>query len=213
MRKKLEIEEIAGQTDVVLATGNPNKVREFGQLFKDRFEGKYRIRSLKDVGFTGEIVEDGDSFEANALIKARAAASLGYIGIADDSGICVDALGGRPGIYSARYSGGSDEDNNDKILSELENVPDELRSAHYVCCIACVFPDGTEFVVRGECHGFILRERHGSGGFGYDPLFYYPPFGKSFGETEPEKKNEVSHRAEASRLFFEKFEEAVKNKQ
>ena len=132
------------------------------------------LYTLREVGYTDEIIEDGDSFAANALIKAKAAASLGYIGIADDSGICVDALGGAPGIYSARYSGATenaDEKNNEKLLYELRDVKKEDRGAHYACAVACVFPEekGIEPIVsEGKCYGYIAfpGEERGEGGFG-----------------------------------------------
>ncbi len=166
------------------------------------------ILSLSDIGFKGDIVEDGDSFAANARIKASVPASLGYIGIADDSGLCVDALGGGPGIYSARYSGGNDNDNNEKLLRELDGVPDVERGAHYACAIAAVFPEkyGIPPVeAYGECRGRILREYRGQGGFGYDPLFYRDEEGCTFGELSPEDKDRVSHRGVALREFADKL--------
>ena len=133
---------------------------------------------------------------------------MGYIGVADDSGLCVKALNGAPGIYSARYSGGDDEDNNNLLLEELKNKDD--RSAKYVCAIACVFPDHKcDFVVSGECHGKILTERHGNGGFGYDPLFFYEPFGQTFAEVDIDKKHEVSHRSIAIKQFVNKLRQVL----
>ena len=189
---------------VVLATRNKNKINELRTFFKELSDLDINVLSLDDIGYYGEIEENGTTFEENALAKASVPARLGYIGIADDSGICVDALGGAPGVYSARYSGGNDEDNNDLLLKELEDVSD--RGAKYVCAIACVFPDqSNDFTVRGECYGRILTERQGEGGFGYDPLFYYEPFGKTFAEVELEKKNKVSHRGVAMRSFIKKL--------
>ena len=189
---------------VVLATRNKNKINELRTFFKELSDLDINVLSLDDIGYYGEIEENGTTFEENALAKASVPARLGYIGIADDSGICVDALGGAPGVYSARYSGGNDEDNNDLLLKELEDVSD--RGARYVCAIACVFPDhSNDFTVRGECYGRILTERQGEGGFGYDPLFYYEPFGKTFAEVELEKKNKVSHRGVAMRSFIKKL--------
>lgn len=194
--------------EIVLASRNKHKISEFQVLLSKAFGDKVKVLSLDDIGFTDEIIEEGSTFEENAITKASVPARLGYIGIADDSGICVDALGGAPGIYSARYSGGSDEDNNDLLLKELEGKAD--RHAQYVCAIACVFPNHSfDFVVRGECHGKILTERQGNGGFGYDPLFYYEPFGKTFAQIELAKKNEVSHRANAVNKFIEKLSQVL----
>ena len=189
----------------VLASNNKKKIGEMKRILAD-IAPTAEILSLSDIGFTGDIVEDGDSFRANALIKASVPASLGYIGIADDSGLCVDALGGGPGVYSARYSGGGDEANNEKLLYELRDTPDGERGAHYACAIACVFPKeyGIDpIVAEGECHGVILREYHGDGGFGYDPLFYRPEEDCTFGELPPEDKDRVSHRGNALRAFAE----------
>ena len=189
---------------VVLATRNKNKINELRTFFKELSDLDINVLSLDDIGYYGEIEENGSTFEENAITKASVPARRGYIGIADDSGICVDALNGAPGVYSARYSGGNDEDNNDLLLKELEDVSD--RGAKYVCAIACVFPDhSNDFTVRGECYGRILTERQGEGGFGYDPLFYYEPFGKTFAEVELEKKNKVSHRGVAMRSFIKKL--------
>ena len=189
---------------LVLATRNKNKIHEFKALFKEFSDLDVSVLSLDDIGFYGDVEENGSTFEENAICKASVPARLGYIGIADDSGLCVDALNGAPGIYSARFSGGNDEDNNDLLLEKLDGVSD--RGAKYVCAIACVFPDHlADFTVRGECFGNILTERQGDGGFGYDPLFYYEPFGKTFAQVEREKKNQVSHRAVAMRSFINKL--------
>ena len=194
---------------VVLATRNKNKIHEFRTLFKENSDLEITVLSLDDIGFYGEIEETGTTFEENAISKASVPARLGYIGIADDSGLCVDALNGAPGVYSARYSGGDDEDNNDLLLNELEGKSD--RGAKYVCAMACVFPDHlNDLTVRGECYGRILTERHGDGGFGYDPLFYYEPFGKTFAEVELAKKNKVSHRGVAMRSFISKLSKVLK---
>lgn len=189
---------------LVLSTRNKHKVQEFRSLFKEFSDLDISVLSLDDIGYYGDIEENGKTFEENAICKASVPAKLGYIGIADDSGICVDALKGAPGIYSARFSGGSDEDNNDLLLEKLDGESD--RGAKYVCAIACVFPDhSADFTVRGECFGRILTERRGEGGFGYDPLFYYEPFGKTFAEVDLAKKNTVSHRAVAMRSFIKKL--------
>lgn len=188
---------------IVLASRNKKKIYELQTILQKEL-GNVQVLSLDDIGYSGEIEENGTTFEENAITKASVPASLGYIGIADDSGICVDALGGLPGIYSARFSGGSDEDNNDLILEKLKNS--ENRNAKYVCAMACVFPDHSkDFTVRGECHGKILTKRQGTGGFGYDPLFFYEPFGKTFAEVELFEKNKVSHRGNAMREFIKKL--------
>ena len=194
---------------IVLASRNKKKIHELRGLIKEALNSDVEVLSLDDIGFYGEIEENGKTFEENALIKASVPAKLGYIGVSDDSGLCVEALNWEPGIYSARYSGGDDEDNNDLILEKLKN--ESNRTAKYVCAIACVFPDHSkDFVVKGECYGKILRERHGDKGFGYDPLFYYEPFGKTFAEIELSKKNEVSHRGVAMRHFINELSKVLK---
>ena len=192
---------------IVLASRNKHKISELQSLMSE-YLSDIEILSLDDVGIHGEIEEDGKTFLENALIKARVAASTGYIGLGDDSGLQVMALGGAPGVYSARYAGehGDDEANNDLLLKNLEDKTD--RSARFVCCIACVFPEkyGYEpIVVRGYVEGEILKERHGEGGFGYDPLFYFPQFNKTLAEVTPEEKNKVSHRGNAIAAFAEKL--------
>jgi len=166
------------------------------------------ILSLDDVGITEEIEENGATFAENALIKARVAASSGYIGVGDDSGLCVDALAGEPGIYSARYAAKcgfagehNDAANNTVLLQRLAPYKGEARSAAFVCTIACVFPDGHEWTVRGEAPGLILEDYRGEGGFGYDPLFYYPPLEKTYAELTAEEKNAISHRGRAIKAF------------
>lgn len=191
---------------LVLASKNRKKISELQALLKESFPD-VELLSLDDVGFVGEIEENGTTFEENALIKARVAASYGEIGVGDDSGLSVDALGGEPGIFSARYAAicgfGSahDADNNRCLLEKLADCPDEKRTASFVTAIACVFPDGREFTVRGSVEGKILREYRGNCGFGYDPLFYYEPLDKTFAELTPEEKNAISHRGRAIRLF------------
>ena len=195
--------------EIVLASRNKKKIHELRGLIKEALNSDVEVLSLDDIGFYGEIEENGKTFEENAIIKASVPAKLGYIGVSDDSGLCVEALNWEPGIYSARYSGGDDEDNNDLILEKLKN--ESNRTAKYVCAIACVFPNHSkDFVVKGECYGKILRERHGDKGFGYDPLFYYEPFGKTFAEIELSKKNEVSHRGVAMRHFINELSKVLK---
>ena len=192
--------------ELVLASRNQGKIREMKAVLAASLPG-VTVLSLDDIGFAGEIEETGDTFEENALCKARVPASRGYIGIADDSGLAVDALGGAPGVYSARFAqdedgiGHDDEKNNRKLLRLLSGVEEEKRGAKYVCAIACVTPSGEEFTVRGEVGGRITEEAAGDGGFGYDPYFFYPPFGKTFAQLTMEEKNGVSHRARALALF------------
>lgn len=194
---------------LVLASRNRKKIGEMLTLLSAQggaLSG-VEILSLEDIGYEDDIVENGETFRENALTKASVPAKLGYIGIADDSGLAVDALDGRPGVYSARYAGEpcDDEKNNQKLLSELEGVEGDARSAHYVCSIACVFPDGRTVTAEKTCDGVILTEYHGDGGFGYDPLFYFPSFDKTFGELTPEEKHSVSHRGKAIAAFAKKF--------
>jgi len=158
------------------------------------------VVGLDEFPDIGEIPEEGDTFEENALTKARAAVkATGRPAIADDSGLAVDALGGVPGVRSARFAGpeASDEENNRKLLKMMEGVPDESRTARFVCAIALVTPHGLEEVVKGECEGVILRELRGREGFGYDPLFYHPGSGKTFAEMSADEKNRLSHRFRA----------------
>ncbi|MBQ9510986.1 MAG: XTP/dITP diphosphatase [Clostridia bacterium] len=192
---------------IVVATHNAHKAKEIKALFSKLCQSD--VLTLSDVGYDEDIIEDGKTFEENALIKARVAANLGDIGIADDSGLCVDALGGAPGIYSARYAGepSNDEKNNAKLLDALKNA--DNRCAAFVSVIGCVLSDGTEFTVRGECRGMILQNMRGEGGFGYDPLFYYEPLKKTFAELSEDEKNAVSHRACAMKNFAEKFKEII----
>ena len=191
---------------ILLASRNKKKIAELRTLMSEHIEN-VEILSLDDVGFFDEIVEDGTTFEENALIKARTGASLGYICVSDDSGLAVDALGGAPGVYSARYAGehATDDENNEKLQREIKDVPDERCTARYVCVVACVSPDGREFYVRRTCEGRIIKEYRGEGGFGYDPMFFVDEFGCTFAETTPEQKNSISHRGKAMRDFCREF--------
>jgi XTP/dITP diphosphohydrolase len=183
--------------ELVLATRNEGKVREFKEIMGDL---PLKILSLNDFPAFPEIVEDGRTFEENALKKARALAAFsGDIAIADDSGLAVDALGGAPGILSARYAGegATDLENNLKLLDALEGVPLERRKGAFICAIAVVSPDGKEEVVTGECRGRIGLEMRGSEGFGYDPIFVPDGFDKTFAELGGEIKNRISHRYRA----------------
>lgn len=191
-----------------IATKNEDKKREFSEIFA---ELGIELVSEKDIDVSfPDVEEDGTTFEENSLIKARNGAK--YVGmptVADDSGLCVDYLGGAPGIYSARYAGGhGDNDaNNKKLLAELEGVPEEKRTARFVSVVACVFPDGREFTVRGEVEGKIGFNECGNGGFGYDPLFI-TRIG-CFGEVSAEAKNSISHRAVAIKKFKEEIKKYV----
>ena len=182
---------------IVLASRNAHKIKELQTLLSKHVED-IEILSLDDVGITGEIEENGSTYRENALIKARVAATSGYIGLGDDSGLSVRALGGAPGVYSARYAGehGDNAANNAFLLKNLEGEKD--RFAEFVCTIACVFPNRDEpLVVEGRTQGVILDEARGSEGFGYDPLFFYEPYGKTFAELSAEEKNAISHRGKA----------------
>jgi XTP/dITP diphosphohydrolase len=196
---------------LVLASRNRHKIDEIKRVLNECGVVNVDILSLDDIGYYGEIEENGTTFEENAVIKARVAADMGYMSIADDSGLEVDALDGRPGVYSARYAGEpcNDENNNDKLLKELENVPDEKRSARFVSVIAFIDPENeaNSFTVRGECPGVMIRERRGNGGFGYDPLFYLPKLDKTYAEITTDEKNAVSHRGQSMRAFAKRFSE------
>ena len=197
---------------IFIATKNAKKLKELKRILMPMgFE--VLCESDLDKPFV-DAVEDGKTFEENALIKAKSGlAQTGYISVADDSGICVDYLGGAPGVYSARYSGehGNDKQNNEKLLSELADVPMEKRTAYYVAAIACVFPDGRQFTVRGECHGHIaFSEQQGDGGFGYDPLFI-SEIGP-FSQVTDEQKDAVSHRGRALIKFKEELTKYIEVK-
>lgn len=185
---------------MVLATKNRGKLREFNDIFKDLdFAEKISLLSLLDFPDLPDALENGSTFSENALIKARLATKTGYFSIADDSGIIVDALSGSPGINSARYAGpnATDEDNNRKLLSELLDIPEGERKATFISVIVLVTPDGREAVFEGSCDGMILKSPRGEGGFGYDPIFLYPPMGKTFSEMTDIEKNKISHRRRA----------------
>ena len=195
---------------LVFASNNAGKIREVQAILKECIGMENtELLSLKDIGFFEDIVEDGTTFEENALIKARTVAKLGYICIADDSGLEVDALDGAPGVYSARYSGGhgNDVENNRLVLKNLTGVPDEKRTARFTCAIACAMPNGESFTVRASCEGRILHEEEGTGGFGYDPLFYVEEYRKTLASVTPEEKNAISHRGKAIRLFAAMYHE------
>ena len=183
---------------IVLASRNKHKIEEW-QATLGRYIDGVELLSLEDVGILDDIEENGASFEENAWIKARAAARSGYISLGEDSGLSVDALGGEPGIYSARYAGehGNDRANNELLLQRLRGQTD--RSARFVCTVALVDPHdpSRNTCIRGETAGVILEDYRGEGGFGYDPLFFYEPLGKSFAELSGGEKNSISHRGKA----------------
>ena len=186
---------------IVLASRNAHKIKELQTLLSKNIEG-IEILSLDDVGIIDDIEENGATYEENALIKAKAAAKSGYIGVGDDSGLSVRALGGAPGVFSARYAGvhGDNDANNAVLLKNLEGESD--RFAEFVCTIACVFPDGREpIVVEGRTAGVIIDTLQGDGGFGYDPLFFYEPYGKTFAQLSVDEKNAISHRGKAIEAF------------
>ena len=193
---------------VFIATKNQKKLVELSRILEPM---GFEVLCEKNLDSPLEDIEEtGTTFEENAILKAKAGLlRTGFISVADDSGICVDYLDGAPGIYSARYSGGhgNDAENNKKILKELEGVPLEKRTAYYVAAIACVFPDGRQFTVRGECHGHIAFEESGTCGFGYDPLFISEK--GCFGHLSAEEKDSISHRGKSLRLFKEELEKYI----
>jgi XTP/dITP diphosphohydrolase len=186
---------------IIFATGNQGKLREIRMIL----EGTgLEIISMKEAGVTGDIEENGTTFKENALIKAKAVCSMtGMPALADDSGLVIDALGGEPGIHSARYLGHDtsyDIKNND-LIRRLEGVPDEKRSARFVCAIACALPDGRTFTEEAAMEGRIGYEIRGENGFGYDPIFFLPEYGCTSAEISPEEKNRISHRGKALRAM------------
>ena len=188
---------------IVIATKNKGKLKEFRSILADAYD---EILSLEDFDEIPDIEETGLSFKGNALIKAKATSDfLGVDAIGDDSGLVVDALRGAPGIYSARYAGegASDDENNEKLLSELKR--ENNRSAKFLCCIALVCVNGVKEFFEGECHGEILLERRGRGGFGYDPVFFVPEHSKTMAELSLDVKNRISHRAIASEKLLSYF--------
>ena len=194
---------------VVLASHNPHKLKEISKI-TEKFGIELVLQS--DLGVDIDVEETGATFEENSLQKAEAVMkATGLPALADDSGIAVDALNGEPGIYSARY--GFDETLDDwgrmmLLLKNTEHVPDGQRQAQFVCVITFITPQGQIIQARGEIHGELTREPRGENGFGYDPIFYYPPFGKTTAEVSPEQKNAVSHRGVALQKFYEKMKEA-----
>lgn len=188
---------------ILIATANAGKVNEIRALLRDL---DVALLSLSDVVDPPAVVEDGATFEENALKKAQALArASGLVALADDSGLSVDALDGRPGVHSARYAGpaATDAQKCALLLEELRSIPDDLRSARFVCVIALVTPIGDEYLFRGECEGRIIHELRGSQGFGYDPVFLYREADTTFAEMDRESKNRVSHRGRALGQFVQ----------
>ena len=194
---------------VVLASKNPHKLVEISKI-TEKFGFELVLQS--ELGVDIDVEETGTTFEENSFLKAEAVMkATGLPALADDSGIAVDALDGAPGVYSARY--GFDDSLDDwgrllLLLKNTEHVPDGQRQAQFVCVITFVTPEGQTIQARGEIHGELTREPAGENGFGYDPIFYYPPLGMTTAELSPEQKNRVSHRGNALRLFYEKMKEA-----
>lgn len=196
---------------IIFATGNAGKMKEIREIMEDL---QIPVLSMKEAGLEAEIVEDGTTFEENAVIKAKAIAGFSkcrnedVVVLADDSGLEIDYLNKEPGVYSARYMG---EDTsyrikNQNLIERLEGVPDEQRTARFVCAIAAVLPDGRVITTRGVIEGKIGYEERGTNGFGYDPIFYLPDMSRSTAELTPEEKNAVSHRGNALRLMKEELQ-------
>ena len=192
---------------IILATNNKHKVEEMGRILKSSFP-EIQISTLADIGFNEEIEETATTLKGNALIKAKTVSEkTGYITISDDTGLEVDTLNGAPGVYTARYAGEhcSKDDNINKMLSEMKDVPYNLRTAKFVCVICCYFPNGNIIYGEGSCSGIISTERDGTDSFGYDCIFYSTELNKTFGVATAEEKDSVSHRGRALKDFLEKF--------
>lgn len=201
-----------GQECIVIATKNKGKLEEFRQLLAKL---PYEVVSMAEAGFMDDIEENGETFEENALIKAKCVRNaVRATVIADDSGLEVDYLGGAPGVYSARYAGegATDAERNRKLLNELSGIPMEKRSARFVCAIAVVFPDGSSLTVRGTCDGYIAEKPAGSNGFGYDPLLYVPEIGMTIAQMDAELKNSISHRGNALKKLLVELDKASHGK-
>lgn len=194
---------------VVLASKNKHKLEEISQITR-KFDMELVLQS--ELGVDIDVEETGTTFEENSFLKAEAVMkATGLPALADDSGIAVDALNGEPGIYSARYGFDPTLDDWGRLLLLLKNtehVPDGKRQAQFVCVITLVTPEGQTIQARGEIHGELLRAPAGENGFGYDPIFYYPPFGKTLAQATAEEKNQVSHRANALKVLYQKLKEA-----
>lgn len=193
---------------IVIATNNSHKLSEFERIFSKNIGNDYKILSLADIGFTDEVDESADTFKGNALLKAKAVSEFsGYCAIADDSGLEVDCLNGAPGVYSARYAGEGAGSSAliAKLLNEMDGVAVGDRTARFVSVMCAYFPDGSTVFAEGVCNGTILLSPQGDNGFGYDPVFYYEPFNKSFAIMSKEEKNQISHRALATENLLNKL--------
>lgn len=187
---------------LIAATNNKNKIREFKEILAPL---GFEILSMSETGFESDPEETGTTFEENAVIKAQALAKLADMPVlADDSGLEVDALGGAPGVYSARYASGSDLDRINKLLENMKGKTD--RNAQFTSCVAVCFPNGKIITATGICRGTIAEKPAGNGGFGYDPIFYVEQFRRTYAELTPDEKNSVSHRGNALKLLREKLE-------
>lgn len=191
---------------LLIASNNKGKLREIKEILGGFYE---QIVTPAELGLTLDVEETGQTFLDNARLKAHAFAKAAHMdALADDSGLCVDALDGAPGVYSARYAGnhGDDAANNALLLKNMEHVADGQRGARFVCCVVLASPDGTELCAEGDSAGEILRAPQGTGGFGYDPLFYVPRFQRTYAELTAEEKNGISHRAQALSKLKRKWE-------
>lgn len=200
---KKDIIIMAETKKLILASSNKGKIREIKELLPD-----YEILSMAEAGFEGDIEENGTTFEENAMIKARTVwEKTGHTVLADDSGLEVDAINKEPGIYSARYLGEDTpfDKKMDDVLRRLEGVPQDKRTARFVCAMAAVLPDGTEKTVRGTMEGFIGYEKRGTNGFGYDPIFVVPEYDLTVAELDSDQKNKISHRG----MALKKMKEAL----
>jgi XTP/dITP diphosphohydrolase len=191
---------------VILASKNPHKLTELSAILSQH---GFEIALESEYGLDIDVDETGTTFEENSLLKAEAVMKAsGLPVLADDSGLMVDALDGAPGVYSARYGHkSSDGERTEFLLENMKDVPDEKRTAKFVCVITCLWPDGRKIVARGECPGVITREVHGENGFGYDPVFYLPELGMTYAELPSEQKNAISHRARALQEFCRKYQQ------
>ncbi len=191
---------------VILASKNPHKLTELSAILSQH---GFEIALESEYGLDIDVDETGTTFEENSLLKAEAVMKAsGLPVLADDSGLMVDALDGAPGVYSARYGHkSSDGERTAFLLENMKDVPDDKRTAKFVCVITCLWPDGRKIVARGECPGVITREVHGENGFGYDPVFYLPELGMTYAELPSEQKNAISHRARALQDFCRKYQQ------
>lgn len=191
---------------VILASKNPHKLTELSAILSQH---GFEIALESEYGLDIDVDETGTTFEENSLLKAEAVMKAsGLPVLADDSGLMVDALNGAPGVYSARYGHkSSDGERTEFLLENMKDVPDDKRTAKFVCVITCLWPDGRKIVARGECPGMITREVHGENGFGYDPVFYLPELGMTYAELPSEQKNAISHRARALQDFCRKYQQ------